>query len=244
MRNIKLKLEYDGTYFCGWQKQINGRTVEAVLQHAIEKIVKEDIKLIGCSRTDSGVHAKEYVVAFKTNSKIPAEKFKDAINTKLPKDIVVLYSEEVSEEFHPRYHTKGKTYCYTILNSELPKAIGKDYMYHFKWKLDVDKMVKAAKYFIGTHDFNAFRSLGGSVKTTVRTIWDIKIEKDEEFIKIYVSGDGFLYNMVRIIVGTLIQVGRSKIEPAEIENIINQKDRKNAGKCAPAEGLCLEKVFY
>lgn len=244
MRNIKLKLEYDGTNFCGWQKQLNGRTVETVLQSSIEKIVKEDIKLIGCSRTDSGVHAKEYITSFKTESKIPSEKFKDAINTKLPKDIVVLSSEEVAEDFHPRYHTKGKTYCYTILNSELPKAIGKDYLYHFKWKLDVDKIIEASKYFIGTHDFNAFRSLGGSVKTTIRTIWDIRIEKDEEIIKIYVSGDGFLYNMVRIIVGTLLQVGRNKIEPAEIESIINEKDRKKAGKCAPAEGLCLEKVFY
>lgn len=244
MRNIKLKLEYDGTNFCGWQKQINGRTVETVLQNAIESIVKEKIKLIGCSRTDSGVHAKEYIATFKTNSRIPEKKFRDAINTKLPKDVVILDSEEVPEEFHSRYHTKGKTYCYTIYNSELPKAMGRDYIYQYKWKLDVDKMIEASKYFIGNHDFNAFRSLGGSVKTTVRTIWDIKFKIDKELIKIYVSGDGFLYNMVRIIVGTLIMVGRDKIEPYDIIEIIESKDRKRAGKCAPAGGLCLEKVFY
>lgn len=244
MRNIMLKIEYDGTNFCGWQKQPKGRTVENELQKAIEAIVKEDIKLIGCSRTDAGVHAKEYVVTFRTKSSIPDIKFKDAVNTKLPNDIVIIKSEEVQGDFHPRYHTKGKTYCYTILNTLIPKAIGRNYCYHVKKDLDLDKINEACKYFIGTHDFKAFRSLGGSVKTTIRTIWNIQIDRNGNEIKIYVSGDGFLYNMVRIIVGTLIMVGKNKIQPSDIDNIIQEGDRKKAGECVPAQGLCLEKIFY
>lgn len=244
MRNIKLTLEYDGTHFYGWQKQPKGRTIEGVLQEAIEKIVKEEVKLIGCSRTDSGVHAKKYIVAFKTTSKVPEKKFIEAINTKLPKDIVVIDSEEVEGEFHPRYHSKGKTYCYTIVNSRIPKALGKDYFYHVNRELDILRIEEASKYFIGKHDFVAFRSLGSSTTSTVRTIWDIVVKKEEDIIKIYISGDGFLYNMVRIIVGTLLMVGVGKISPGNIQDIIRDKDRKKAGKCVPAQGLSLEKVFY
>ncbi len=244
MRNIKLIIEYDGTNFCGWQRQNDQRTVQGVLEKAISKITNEEIELIGSSRTDSGVHAKGYVANFKTNSKIPGNKFKDAINTKIPEDVVILDSEEVSEDFHARYCSKGKTYCYTILNRYEPSALERNYVNHFRGRLNIEAMKEACTYFIGKHDFAAFRSLGSSVTTTTRTITDLHIEIDGEKIKIFVSADGFLYNMVRIIVGTLIAVGIGKINAESIKDIINSKDRNKAGKCVTGQGLCLEKVFY
>ncbi len=244
MRNIKLTIEYDGTRYYGWQRQKIGNTIQQEVEKAISKIVKEEIEVIGSSRTDSGVHAKGYVANFKTNAKMPAEKFRDAINCKLPYDIVIIKSEEVDLDFHARYSSKGKTYCYTILNREYPCAIDKDYMYYYRWKLNVDEMKKACKYFWGTHDFKAFQTPGGSVKTSVRTISDLHIETNGDKIKVYISADGFLYNMVRIIVGTLILVGSGKMKESFVKNIIDLGVRQNAGKCAPAKGLCLEKVFY
>lgn len=244
MRNIKLILQYDGTNYCGWQRQKNAKTVQQTLEDAIYSIVKEDIKVIGCSRTDSGVHAKQYVANFFTNTNIPDDKLKFAINTKLPEDIVVLNSEEVSLDFHSRYNCKGKTYVYTVLNRDVPEALYRDYMYHFPRKLNVENMAKATKYIIGKHDFKAFKSQGSSVKTSIRTITDFHITKDNEIIKFSITGDGFLYNMVRIIVGTFLDVGVGKIRPEYIKYILEMKDRLNAGKVVPAKGLCLEKVFY
>jgi len=244
VRNIRLLIEYDGTEFCGWQKQKSGRTICETIESAIRKVTHEEIELTGCSRTDSGVHAREFVAAFKTESTIPSDKFRDAINSKLPEDVVILLSEEVPLDFHPRYQAKGKTYCYTILNRRTPVAIGRNYGCLVKEKLDVEKMKEAAKYLEGTHDFKAFMSLGSSVKTTIRTIWNVNIEKEYDVIKIYVSGDGFLYNMVRTIVGTLIKVANGKIKPEFVSEIIKSGDRKKAGKCMPANGLSLEKVFY
>ncbi|QPJ86138.1 tRNA pseudouridine(38-40) synthase TruA [Sarcina sp. JB2] len=244
MRNIKLTIEYDGTRYYGWQRQPIGNTIQQELEKAISKVIKEYVEVIGSSRTDSGVHAKGYVANFKTNVKMPAEKFRDAINCKLPRDIVIIKSEEVDLDFHARYSSKGKTYCYTILNREYPCAIDKDYVYYYRWKLNVEEMKKACKYFLGTHDFKAFQTPGGSVKTSIRTISDLHIETNVNNIKIYISADGFLYNMVRIIVGTLILVGSNKIKEDFVKNIIESGVRQNAGKCAPANGLCLEKVFY
>ena len=244
MRNIKLTIEYDGTRYYGWQRQPIGNTIQQELEKAISKVIKEYVEVIGSSRTDSGVHAKGYVANFKTTVKMPAEKFRDAINCKLPRDIVIIKSEEVDLDFHARYSSKGKTYCYTILNREYPCAIDKEYVYYYRWKLNVEEMKKACKYFLGTHDFKAFQTPGGSVKTSIRTISDLHIETNVDKIKIYISADGFLYNMVRIIVGTLILVGSNKIKEDFVKNIIESGVRQNAGKCAPANGLCLEKVFY
>ena len=244
MRNIKLTIEYDGIRYYGWQRQPIGNTIQQELEKAISKVIKEYVEVIGSSRTDSGVDAKGYVANFKTNVKMPAEKFRDAINCKLPRDIVIIKSEEVDLDFHARYSSKGKTYCYTILNREYPCAIDKDYVYYYRWKLNVEEMKKACKYFLGTHDFKAFQTPGGSVKTSIRTISDLHIETNVDKIKIYISADGFLYNMVRIIVGTLILVGSNKIKEDFVKNIIESGVRQNAGKCAPANGLCLEKVFY
>lgn len=244
MRNIKLIIEYDGTNYYGWQRQKIGNTVQQKVEEAISKVTNEEIEVIGSSRTDSGVHARGYVANFKTNARMPAEKFREAINCKLPEDISIIHSEEVTEDFHARYHSEGKTYCYTILNRVQPPALDRNFVYHVRWHLDIEAMKEACKFFEGTHDFKAFQTPGGSVKTSVRTITDLHIETDGDKIKIFVSADGFLYNMVRIIVGTLVMVGSKKITPEDIVEIIESKIRQRAGKCAPAQGLCLEKVFY
>lgn len=244
MRNIKLLIEYDGTNYFGWQKQKIGKTIQGTIEEAIMKLTGEKVELIGSSRTDSGVHARGYVANFKTNSTIPGNRFREAINTKLPDDIVILNSSEEKLDFHSRYDSKGKTYTYTILNSEIPTAIGKNYLYHVRGDFDIDSMKEACKYFIGKHDFKAFKSDGSSVKTTVRTISDLHMEVDNNYIRFYITGDGFLYNMVRIIVGTLLQVGRGTKTPLDVKKTIESGDRKGAGMCVPALGLVLEEVFY
>ncbi|WP_251860742.1 tRNA pseudouridine(38-40) synthase TruA [Clostridium sp. Marseille-Q2269] len=246
MKNIKLKIEYDGTNYCGWQKQKNDKfvTLQGTLEKAISNVTKEKVEVIGSSRTDSGVHAKGYICNFFTNTKIPSENLYKVINNNLPPDIVALSSEEVNMEFNSRYCSKGKTYEYTILNSAQPVAIGRNYVFHFRDKLNIDNMKIASKYILGTHDFSAFRTQGSSVKTSVRTISNFEIDKKDDFIKFTITGDGFLYNMVRIIVGTLIMVGLGKREPEYIRYVIEAKDRRKAGHCAPSSGLCLKEVFY
>ena len=244
MKNIKLLIEYNGTNYYGWQKQNGMDTIQGEIEKAIFLLTNEIVNVIGSSRTDAGVHAKGFVANFNTNSTIPPNKFREALNIKLPDDIVILKSEEVDSEFHARYNAKGKTYEYYILNRDVPSALMRDRTYHYKYSLDVEEMKKAANAFIGTHDFEGFKSQGSSVKGTVRTIFDVKVEKDKELIKISVKGDGFLYNMVRIIVGTLINVGRGKIDSNEMPSIIASKDRKLAGDCVPAKGLHLKEVYY
>lgn len=243
-KNIKLIIEYDGKNYAGWQKQNNVMTVQQKIEDVISEITKEDIEIIGCSRTDSGVHAKGFVGNFITESKIPSEKFKLAINQKLPKDIVILNSEEVPLEFHSRFHSKGKTYVYTILNRKEAPAINRDYVYHFSKDLDIRLMSEASKHLIGTHEFDSFRNAGSSVQSTKRTIYSLEIYKDEQYIKIQVTGDGFLYNMVRIIVGTLLEVGIGKISPDAVKDILLAKDRNRAGRSVPPQGLCLQQVYY
>ena len=244
MRNIKLLIEFDGSNFCGWQRQPNGRTVQKCIETAIFKVTGEEIMINGSSRTDAGVHAKEMVANFFTNSTIPSEKFREAINTRLPEDVSIIKSEEVDEDFHARYSSKGKTYSYTIVNRYERLSLGHQYLYHCRYNLDVDLMREACNYFIGKHDFKAFMSPGSSIKTTVRTIKELYIEVEEDKIKIFITADGFLYNMVRIIVGTLIKVGNGRLEAKEIGDIIKEGNRKRAGMCVPPNGLILEKVFY
>ncbi|SHJ49126.1 tRNA pseudouridine38-40 synthase [Clostridium amylolyticum] len=244
MKNIKIIIEYDGTNYFGWQRQNSQITIQECIEEALNKVTGENISVTGSSRTDSGVHAKGFVANFKTNSTIPPEKFKDALNTKLPSDIVVKFSEEVDLNFHSRYACKGKTYKYTILNQEQRSALLRNYTYFVKANLNIQLMQEACKYFIGKQDFEAFKSTGSSVKTSIRTITELYIERKDNIIEIYVSADGFLYNMVRIIVGTLIEVGTGKIKPEDIKDIINSKDRNKTGKCVPPQGLILEKVYY
>ncbi len=244
VRNIKLLIEYDGTNYAGWQRQKSEITLQEKIESAIGAITGEKVQITGSSRTDAGVHAKGYTGNFYTSSNIAVEKLTGAINSKLPRDIVILHCYEVPFEFHARYNSIGKMYSYTILNRYEAAAVGRNYIYHHKWILDVGVMKEASEYFIGTHDFSAFKNLGSSVKTSVRTITRLEIIKNEDIIKIYIAADGFLYNMVRIIVGSLVRVGEGKIEPNEIKDIILSKDRSRAGKSVPPGGLCLEEVFY
>lgn len=242
--NVKLTIEYDGTNYSGWQKQTNAIGIQQIIEGAIYKLTSEKIEVIGSSRTDTGVHAKAYVLNFFTNSTVPAERFKQALNSKLPSDIVIIKSEEVSNLFHARYSSTGKKYCYTILNAADKPAICRSYVGYYKAPLNVEYMQEACKSFLGKHDFEAFRNLGSSVKSTTRVITESYIVKEGNIIKYYVSADGFLYNMVRIIVGTLLQVGSGKIKKEDISLIIASKDRRKAGKSAPASGLCLQEVYY
>lgn len=244
MRNIKLIIEYDGKTFNGWQKQPNKLNIQGEIEKAIGEITGEEIDLIASGRTDAGVHSLGQTANFKTNSSIPIEKFPIAINSKLKKSIVIKSAEEVDERFHSRYSVKSKKYRYTINISQYGSALYRDMEYHFPFELNIEKMQEAAKYFEGEHDFKAFKASGTSSKSSVRTIFKAEVIKNDDRVYIELTGSGFLYNMVRIISGTLVDVGTGKIEPKEIKNIIESKERIRAGKTLPARGLCLVEVNY
>ena len=244
MRNIKLTIEYDGKDFNGWQKQKSKLNIQGEIERAIKEITNEDAELIASGRTDAGVHALGQVANFKTNSSIPIEKIPIALNTKLKRSIRILNAEEVPDRFHSRYNCKRKTYRYIINNSQNGTAIYRNLEFNFPQELNVDLMNEAAKFFIGEHDFKAFKASGTSSKSSVRVIYDAKVYKNDERVIIELTGNGFLYNMVRIIEGTLIDVGTKKIMPIQIQNIINSKDRSMAGKTLPPNGLYLVKVEY
>lgn len=244
MRNIKLTIEYDGRDFNGWQKQPNKLNIQGNIENAIKAITGEEVELNASGRTDAGVHAYAQVANFKTNSNIPIEKFPIAINSKLKKSIIIKNAEEVDERFHSRLTCKRKTYRYVINNSIAGTAIYRNLEYHISTKLDIKKMQDAVKYFEGEHDFKAFKASGTSSKSSVRTIYDAKVYKVDEKIYIELTGNGFLYNMVRIIAGTLVEVGLGKKLPEEIPQIIKDGKRENAGKTLPAHGLYLLNVEY
>ncbi len=244
MRNIKLIIEYDGKGFNGWQKQPDRLNIQGEIEKAIEEITGEKVDLTASGRTDAGVHSLGQTANFKTDSKIPTEKFAKAINSRLKKSIVIKSAEEVDEKFHSRYSVKSKTYRYIINNSENGTAIYRGLEYHVPMKLDYEKMNEAIKYFIGEHDFKAFKASGTSSKSSVRKIFDGSVRKEGERVIIEVTGTGFLYNMVRIISGTLLDVGLGKIKPEDIPSIIESKDRTKAGKTLPAHGLYLLQVNY
>ena len=244
MRNIKLIIEYDGTNYVGWQKQINGIGIQEKIEEAIFKITGEKVHLIGSGRTDSGVHARGQVANFYTKSKISGDRFKYAINTKLPFDIVIVESEEVDKDFHSRCDAKAKEYSYLIYNSTTRSPLYRNYSYHVFYVLDDNKMRQGANYLLGTHDFLAFTGSKNNLEDTCRTINSINLKRKGDFIKLNIRGNGFLYNMVRIIAGTLVDIGRGRIQPEDIPNIIKSKDRKCAGPTAAAQGLYLEKVYY
>ena len=244
MRNIKLVIEYDGKDFNGWQKQPNKLNIQGEIERAIKDITGEEVELIASGRTDAGVHALGQVANFKTNSNIPTEKFPIALNTKLKRSVRVLSAKEVEESFHSRYNCKKKTYRYIINNSENGTAIYRNLEYNFSQKLDIEKMQEAAQYFVGEHDFKGFKASGTSSKSSVRTIYKAEVYKENEKIIIELTGNGFLYNMVRIVSGTLIEVGIGKIAPNEITDIIKSGERDRAGKTLPPQGLYLVKVEY
>lgn len=245
MKRIRITVAYDGTDYCGWQIQSNGVTIEEVLNAKLKKLTGEEIHVIGASRTDSGVHALGNVAVFDTESSIPPERMAYALNQKLPSDIVVVRSEEVPAHWHPRYQERvRKTYEYHIHNACFPNPLKRRYSTLVSFPLDVEKMRQGAAYLVGEHDFASFCSVRTKVKDTVRTVESIEIGKEDADITIRVTGNGFLYNMVRIIAGTLIRVGRGFYAPERVREILEEKERTEAGVTAPPEGLVLVGIEY
>lgn len=241
---VKLVVAYDGTEYCGWQVQPNAVTVEGVLTEHLRNLLKEPVELIGASRTDSGVHAMGNVAVFDTQTRIPAEKLSYALNARLPEDIVIQSSKEVDADFHPRYCNCTKTYEYKIQNASFCNPMLRKYSLFYHYPLDIDKMREASKFIMGTHDFTSFCSAGAQVKEKVRTIYSLDVTKNEDLITLRITGNGFLYNMVRIITGTLIKVGEGKIQPQDMPQIIEGMDRQLAGPTAPPQGLTLVSIKY
>lgn len=245
MKRVRLLVAYEGTAYHGWQVQPGGvATIEGELNRVLQTLTGEEIQVIGASRTDAGVHALGNVAVFDTESPIPSEKFSYAMNQRLPEDIVVQKSEQVPDSFHPRYCECRKRYEYTILNRKFPLPEYRNTAMFYHGSLDVERMQLAAAAFIGEHDFAGFCSAGAQVKSTVRTIYDLQVEKKEEIISIRVQGNGFLYNMVRIIAGTLLEVGKGSIPPERMAQIIASGRRDLAGPTAPAKGLRLLEILY
>lgn len=243
-KRICLTVAYDGTAYCGWQAQKNGRTIEGELNRALKELTGEEIQVIGASRTDAGVHGLGNTAVFDTCSRIPGEKFSYALNQRLPEDIRVRESKETAPDFHPRHCKSRKTYEYHILNSAFPNPVKRLYCHFTYVPLDVERMRQAAVYLVGEHDFASFCSAGSQAETTVRTIYGLSVEKSGEEIVIRITGGGFLYNMVRIIAGTLMEVGCGRMEPERIKEILETKNRAAAGPTAPACGLMLMKICY
>ncbi len=240
-RRIMLTVAYDGTNYHGWQIQKNGITIEEVLNKALSDLLREPIEVIGASRTDSGVHAMGNLAVFDTTSKIPAEKFTYALNQRLPEDIRIQESKRVADDFHPRHCESKKTYEYRILNRKIPLPQKRLYAHFTYYDLDVEKMQEAADCLVGEHDFAAFCSAGAQVENTVRTIYSVEVEKQGEEIVIRVCGNGFLYNMVRIIAGTLMEIGQDRLTKEQLVQALKSGDRALAGPTAPACGLTLIK---
>lgn len=246
MRNLLATISFDGRAFHGWQVQKNAPTVMQAFQDALEEVLRHRPDVKGCSRTDSGVSAKMYCVSFKTESSIPCDKLVLALNVKLPKTVAVKAVREVDEDFHARYSSLGKKYCYRILNSAVRDPFCEGFALHCPYPKDIDAdfLNRQAQYFVGEHDFKAFQNTGTDIEDTVRRIYSCEVVRKGELIEFYVSGNGFLYNMVRIMAGTLIEIAKGVIMPDSIPDIIASKDRSRAGITAPACGLMLEEVFY
>lgn len=244
MRRFKLTVAYDGTNYCGWQIQPNGITIEEVLNKKLSKLTGEDIRIIGASRTDSGVHALGNVAVFDSCTGIPPERLAYALNQRLPDDIVAVKSEEVRADWHPRYCNCVKTYEYHILNAKIPDPTRRLTRYFVSYNLDLEKMKQAAEYLVGEHDFASFCNVRTNVEDTVRTIYDLDIKKNGDEITIRIRGNGFLYNMVRIIVGTLLRVGRAFYTPCRVKEILEAGNRQAAGVTAPPQGLMLVGIEY
>lgn len=244
MRNLKVIMAYRGTAYHGYQKQDNAITVQEVVEKCVSRVLDTPTDIIGCSRTDTGVHANEFCFSLKTDRQIPVRNFIRGVNGYLPSDISILSCEDVSEDFHARFSCKGKEYMYLIHNSECRNPFAEDLQYHYRRNMDLDLMRRAASHIVGTHDFRSFCSAHTDKTDTTRTVYSLDIEKEKDLVKVLVKGDGFLYNMVRIIIGTLLWVNEGKISPDDIPDIISARNRQYTGKTAQAHGLYLNKVFY
>ncbi|MCP5003384.1 MAG: tRNA pseudouridine(38-40) synthase TruA [Planctomycetes bacterium] len=247
MNNIKLVIEYDGTNYAGWQKQKNDVTVQETLKQAIESVVKEEIRLLGAGRTDSGVHALGQVANFETNSTIPVTRLAQAVNFHLPRDIAVRSARRVARGFHSQYSAKSKIYRYTILNHPVRSAVNRNFCYQYCVPLNIEKIHHASELIVGSHDFGSFKSKSRSEKrgkSAVRTVKMLDVLRRGRYVLFTIEADGFLYKMVRAIVGTLIEVGRGKISLEEFDRIVKAENRSCAGVSVPARGLCLMRVKY
>ena len=245
MRNIKLTIEYDGKNYAGWQVQHKKyRTLQQTLEKALKRILRKEIKIAGSGRTDSGVHAQAQVANFKTDSGIAIEKLRKALNAVLPDDISVIKTEEVGLDFHSRFSAKSKVYRYTILNRASRPAILRDTVYFFSYPLNLSLIQEEAKALLGRHNFRSFQAADKKERDATRIIKNIKITRDKDFIYIDMEADGFLYNMVRNIVGTLIEIGRGKLLEGSLKKILLARNRKLAGPTVPAKGLCLLEIKY
>lgn len=244
MKRVMLIVAYDGTNYHGWQMQPNTVTIEQILNEKLSELLKEDVQVIGASRTDAGVHAEGNVAVFDTNTSIPGEKISYALNHLLPEDIVIQESFEVEPDFHPRKCDSIKTYQYRILNRNFNLPVKGRNAYHFYRKLDLDKMREAAAYFVGKHDFKNFCSSHTQAKSTIRIIYSFDIEEEDEEIVLTVSGNGFLYNMVRMLTGTLLDVGTGRMSPDKIPELLAAKERVHSPNTAPARGLTLLDIEY
>ena len=243
-RRIRMIVEYDGTNYAGWQRQANALAVQQVVEEALTKLTQTPVVITGASRTDAGVHALGQTVHFDTESRIPAEKFAYALNTMLPADVRIRRSEDIDDDFHARFSTRGKRYRYLIYQNAHAGALNRNTHAHVIYPLDDDLMRREAQALVGTHDFAAFAASGSVVKDTVRTIYSVRLERRGDELELTVEGNGFLYNMVRIIAGTLISIGTGKLEPGAFARAIETGDRLVLGVTAPAHGLTLMEVFY
>ena len=262
MRNIRLIIEYDGTNYHGWQVQPGLRTIQGMLEAKLSMITKADVTLYGAGRTDSGVHALGQVANFRTDSRMTQEEFKMALNSVLPRDIVIKHAEEVAEEFHARYSAIGRTYRYTILNGITPSAFLRNYTYIVYKTIDVDGMADACEALLGTHDFSSFASTGDPVQSFVRTVTDARVSEtvlgqagvplqlfpyttiEYRLVHFHIEANGFLKSMVRAIAGTLLEIGKSKMAPEKMQKVIEARNRSAAGPNLPSKGLCLVRVDY
>lgn len=245
MKNFKLLIQYDGNRYNGWQKQKNtSNTIQEKIQNVIKKMTGEDIELYGSGRTDAGTHAIGQTANFHWDTEKDGIYVKNYLNKFLPNDIAVISTQEVNERFHSRLNAKGKKYLYRVLNTDVSDVFKRNYTFFYSEKLDIEKMRKGAAYFCGEHDFKSFCTKSSNKKTTIRTIYSIDINKNGDEIEFLFYGNGFLYNMVRIITGTLMDIGEGKIEPECVVDIIKSKSRYNAGITVPAHGLYLLEVIY
>lgn len=244
MRNLKVMMSYRGTNYHGFQRQDNAVTVQEVVEKHVSSVLNEKVTINGCSRTDTGVHANSYCFSVRTNSLIPAKNFVRGVNGRLPDDISILSCEEVPDDFHARFSCKAKEYVYLMHCSESKNPFATDLALHYRRPVNVELIRKAAQEFVGTHDFKAFCSDSTGKLSTVRTIYNFDVESNGVLLKMLVKGDGFLYNMIRIMVGTLIMVNEGRIDVTDIKKIMNSKDRQQAGKTAQAHGLYLNRIFY
>ncbi|MGO3733350.1 MAG: tRNA pseudouridine(38-40) synthase TruA [Vagococcus sp.] len=245
MKNIKATIEYDGKRYSGWQRLGDSdKTIQGKIENILEQMTDEKIEIIGSGRTDAGTHARGQIANFKTDSEMSLKEMNDFLIYYLPQDIIVKKLEEMPERFHARYNATGKQYSYYVWNTEIPSAFERGYSYHYPKKLDIKKMTEACEKLVGTHDFIGFSALKKSKKSTVKTIQDITITKEGNKLCVTFIGDGFLHKMVRVMMGTILEIGAGKLDISIIDDVFESKVRANAGETVPAQGLFLDEVFY